>query len=217
MAAFVRLTPDRPALAPGARVLAPGDYAAFVAAETVRAEAEARAEALVAEAEARAAEIRAAAEQVFEDEKARGYRTGMDAAQAEIADQMLTIVARSVDYLAKAEGEVAGAVMMCLRKILGDMPEGDVVIAAARNALAIVRNEPRVTVSVRPEVADEVRGRIGEILRDFGEIGFLEINADPTLEAGGCRLETEVGVVDASVEVQVAAIDKVIREKLTGR
>jgi type III secretion protein L len=206
MDAFLRLDPDRPALAPGQKIIAPADYALRVAAQE-----------LLAEAEARAQRIGEEAERAFAAEKARGYTEGMATAQAEIAEQMLEIVARSVEYLANAEGEVARTVMLCLRKILGETPEEEVVIRAARNALAVVRNEARVTLAVRPEVQDAVRERIGEVLHGNGGIGFLEVTGDAGLEPGGCRLETEVGVVDASIEVQIQAIEAAMRARLKGK
>lgn len=205
MASYIRLDPNRPALEPGQRLIAPDNYELRVSAET-----------LLAEAEARSREIVQEAEDAFLVEKERGYQEGMSAAQGEIAEQMMTIVTRSVDYLATAEGKVAKTVIICLRKILGDFPEEDIVIRAARSALNIVRNESRVTLAVRPGVQDEVRERIGEILKDHGGIGFLEVVSDAGLAKGGCRLETEVGVVDASIEQQITAIENAMSDRLKG-
>ena len=206
MVSFVRLDPERPALEPGQRVIAPDDYSLRVSAQE-----------LLADAENRARQTAEAAEQAYQAEKQRGYDDGMASAKVEIAEQMLTIISRSVDYLATAEGQVARTVLLCLRKILGEMPEEELVIKAARNALSIVRNEPRVTLAVRPEVQDEVRSRIGEILQGHGDISYLEVVSDEGLSKGGCRLETEVGVVDATIELQIEAIENAIRKRLQGK
>ncbi len=206
MASFVRLDPERAEIEPGRRIISEEDYALRVAAQD-----------LLTEAEAEAARIVEEAKQAYEAEKERGFQEGMANAQVEIAEQMLTIVTRSVDYLATAEGAVAKTVMICLRKILGDFPEEDTVVLAARNALQVVRNEERVTVAVRPKVQDEVRARIGEILKDSGDIGFIEVVGDKGLPKGGCRLQTEIGVVDASIDQQIEAIERAMRDRLKSK
>ncbi|MEM9045809.1 MAG: HrpE/YscL family type III secretion apparatus protein [Pseudomonadota bacterium] len=203
MATFVRLRADRPTIEPGQRVLSQDDYATRLTAEDLLDDARLEGDRIIEEAR-----------QTFEAEKKRGYEEGMSTANAEIAEQMMTIVTRSVDYLATAEGEVAKTVMLCLRKILGETPEEDLVIAAARNALSIVRNEARVAVVVRPDVQDEVKDRIGEILKGHGDVGFIEIVTDSGLPKGGCRLETEVGVVDASIDVQIDAIENAMKSRV---
>lgn len=211
MAAFVRLTPDRPQLDPAATVLAPEDYARAVDAAALRETAERDASAIRREAETEAARLKAEAEAVYEAEKRRGFEDGLAAGQAEVAERMVTLVTRSVDYLASAEGEVARTVLVCLRKILGEFPEEDLVLRAARAALGLVRSESRIRLCVRPEVEPALRDRVGALLAGHGDIGFVEIVGDPSMTRGGCRLETELGVVDASIEQQLDALEKAIR------
>lgn len=214
MATFVRLDPKRATLGPDVRVLAPEDYASFAASDTLLTDARARAEAILAEAETQAQEIAAQAEALYASEKLRGFEEGQAEASAEISERMITMVTRSVDYLASAEGQIARVVILCLRKILDDAPEEDKVIAAARNALSVVRNEARVTLVVRPDIRDAVADRIGELLSGYGDIGFLDVAADAGLAEGGCRLETDLGVVDASIEQQITALENAMKARL---
>jgi len=199
MADFIQLKADRPTIAAGARVLKAADYLRAAAAEEVLDLARAKAEAIVAEAQA-----------TYDGLKARGHADGLEAAKMEVAEQILTIVTRSVDFMANAEHDIARTVLVCLRKVLGEFPEEELVLRQARAALHVVRSEPRITLRVRPEVEQNLRDRLGEILRGNGEVSFLEIVADEGMERGGCRLETEVGVVDASLELQLQALEKVI-------
>jgi len=199
MAEFVRLKSERPGLDAGLRVLKAADYAQTAAAAEVLAEAKAEAQAISDKAQAD-----------YEALKARGYSDGLAEAKAEVAEQIMTIVTRSVDFMAHAEHDIARTVLVCLRKVLGEFPEEELVLRQARAALHVVRSEPRITLRVRAEVEENLRERLGEILRGQGEVSFLEIVVDEGMEAGGCRLETEVGVVDASLELQLQALEKVI-------
>jgi type III secretion protein L len=199
MAEFIRLKSDRLGLDAGLRVLKAADYAQTATAADALAEARTEAQA-----------IRDKAQAEYDALKARGYADGLAEAKAEVAEQIMTIVTRSVDFMAHAEHDIARTVLICLRKVLGEFPEEELVLRQARAALHVVRSEPRITLRVRPEVEENLRNRLGEILRGQGEVSFLEIVADEGMESGGCRLETEVGIVDASLELQLQALEKVM-------
>ena len=42
----------------------------------------------------------------------------------------------------------------------------------------------------------------------------LEVVADHRLKGGGCVLETELGIVDASVELQLQALEKALKSRI---
>lgn len=202
MVAFVRLSEERPHLADGQKVVRAEDYATVLTSAQVLAEAHAQAD-----------ELRQAAEAEYQSGRERGYAEGHAAAQAEVAEQVLGIVARSVDFLGHAEAQVSHTVLVCLRKILGEFPEEELVTRAARTALQQVRNEPRVTLRVHPSLVDGVRERIGDILRGNADVSFLDVVGDERLEHGGCRLESDSGVVDAGIDVQLAALERVFQAR----
>lgn len=203
MAAFIQITPDATKLNPAMRVLKAADYACAVEAETALGDAKHRAD-----------EILSDARRKYEEEKTRGRDEGVSEAQGEVAAQIFQVVSRSVDYLAGAEAEVARVVLTCLRKILGEFSEEELVIREARTALQVIRNEPRVTLRVSTEVETKVRERVGEILSGNGEVNFLEVTGDDRIGRGGCRLESEAGVVDASIEQQLQALEDALNARV---
>lgn len=203
MAGFIQLTPDQIKLDPALRVLKAADYSCAVEAEAVLADAKKQAETILADAE-----------NTYKEEKARGREEGLGEAQGEVAEQILNVVSRSVDYLAGAEAEVASIVLTCLRKILGEFADEDLVIQEARTALQVVRNEPRVTLRVSTDVETQVRDRVGEILSGNGGVSFLEVVGDERISRGGCRLESEAGVVDASVNQQLEALERALNARV---
>ena len=72
----------------------------------------------------------------------------------------------------------------------------------------MVSNQKQVTVRVNPEQVQAVRDQIARVHKDFPEIGYLEISADARLDQGGCILETEVGIIDASLDGQLDALSR---------
>jgi type III secretion protein L len=63
---------------------------------------------------------------------------------------------------------------------------------------------------VAPAQADWQKSRLATIMQTFPKIQFLDVQADSRLSANGCVLETEIGVVDATLETQLKAIEKAL-------
>lgn len=184
----------------GARVTA--DEAALVA----------RAEEVMAAAEAEAAETRRAAQAAYAEEKARGYADGLDAGKAEILMQKLNLVDESVRYMESIEDKVAEIVMKALRKCVAEIGDAALVVQIVKKAMqTVVRNQRQITVKVNPAMVAAVKARVKELLAEFPSLAYIDVVEDPHLGAAACVVETEAGLVEASVEGQIAAIEKSIR------
>ena len=68
-----------------------------------------------------------------------------------------------------------------------------------------------------PEQVAEVREKVSSILSDFPEVGYVEVIADARLKNGGCILETEVGIIDASIDGQLQALKQAITKQFSER
>lgn len=149
---------------------------------------------------------------ITETEAARqeGFAKGQEEGKAAIADQILTTMSQSQAYFAKVEGIMVDLVMRAVRSVIGDLNQRDVAERIVRKALESTRNENQVTVRVSPKHADELKARINQIVQAFPKIQFLDVQSDSRLPDQGCVLETEIGVVDASLETQLKAIEKAL-------
>lgn len=203
MESFIRLKAGTLALRPEARLLKAGDYQAFVEARQMLADAQRQTQELLGEAS-----------QEYERQKQRGYEDGMNEAKMEMADRMIEMAERTVDYFAQVEGKVAGLVMTALRKLLGEFEDTELTLRVVRQALQVVCNQPQVTIRINPSQEPILRKRVGELLTGYTGIGAIEIVADPRLHTGGCILETEMGVVDASMEVQLQALERALKKRI---
>lgn len=194
MRSFVQLNPGF-AIVPGQRVLKAGEYSNYLEGE-----------ALIEAARVEAARIVAQAQSAYEAEKERGYADGLMEGKMEVAEQMMETVAKTVSYFETVEHRIADVVLSALRKILGSFDERDLVVRMVRGTLAVARNQRQVTMRVAPHLVETVRTRIDEIMADYPVIQFIDVTADHRAKDGGCILESEIGVVDASLEVQLKAI-----------
>jgi type III secretion protein L len=171
-------------------------------------------QAILDTARVEAKQIVDSAQAEFDRQSKAGYDDGMLAGRMEIAERMIDSVTKTVNYVSSLEKSVVDLVMKALRKILGEMPDRERVAQVVRSALAVARTQRNVTVRVHPEDADHVRSQLAVITKPYPGVQFLEVTPDIRLTPGSCILESEVGVVDASLEVQLKAIENSLSRTL---
>lgn len=203
MDSFVRLTEALPTLAPEVRLLKAADYQAFLMARQILDEAQHQADAMRAEAECE-----------YTRRHQIGYEEGLAQARMEMAVNLFETAERTVDYLGHIENKVAELVMTAVRKILGEFNDTELTLRVVRNALQVVRNQPYATIRIHPAQAASLQKRLQDLMAGYTSLGSVEIVADSRLDEGGCILETEIGVVDASLELQLRALEKVLRSRI---
>ena len=123
---------------------------------------------------------------------------------------MMDTVLSSVEFIENIENTVVNVVNQAVRKIVGDIDDGERITRIVQNALGNVRGQKRVTVRVCP--ADEQY--VTNALAAMTAGSYLTIIADPRLEKDSCILESELGVVDASLSTQLRAFETAFSKKI---
>ncbi|MRI32165.1 HrpE/YscL family type III secretion apparatus protein [Endozoicomonas sp. OPT23] len=197
MASPVILTAGRIQLDPAARVLKAAEYAEYLQAQEILAQANRQAE-----------EILQKAAEVYETKKQQGYDEGIDISRKEQSEHMLKVVSRTIGYLSDVEKALAGILMSGVKKIIGEFDQDEMAVNLVRNALQHVRNEKQVTIRIPPSQFNMVKSRVNEILAEYKGVGFIDLVSDERLSTGDCIMESDIGVVDASVDLQLDALQK---------
>lgn len=178
----------------------------------------AMAEDIIAAAEAEAAKIAEEAKEAYEEEKRKGYDDGIAEGKTEILMQKLDLVDESVRYMESIEGKVSDVVLKALRKCISEIGDKELVCQIVKKAMqAVVRNQRQITIKVAPEMVNVVKERLQLILSDFPSLSFAEVSEDAHLAPTACVVETEAGIVEASIDGQIAAIEKSIRKNFEDR
>jgi len=141
-----------------------------------------------------------AASSLYASERARGYEDGKAEATSLIAETTLKVDR----YLQSIEPQVAKLAMSVVHRVLGNFDTRDLVAAAAGQAIADLRREKRLTVTVHPDVVESVS-------REFARLGVSErmevtIEGNATLDPTACIIASELAVIDASIKTQLTAI-----------
>ena len=188
---------------PGRKVIKAADYGSLR-----------KADAIIADAEARAKEIVASAQKAYDAEKARGYEDGRDEARIEAAERMIETTSRTIDYFSKIEGQMVELVLGAVRKIFDDFDDEKRVMMVVKSALAAVRNQKQMTLRIPPQHVETVRKHVNELLAAYPGVGYLDIAADPRLAGDACILESEIGIVEASITGQIGALKNTFKKIL---
>lgn len=201
------LTPSAPLAlraAPGTRLLRASEIASFRSAEEVVAAARAQAEAIMA-----------GAHEALESERQRGYLEGSERARAESALHMAGQHARTSQYLDGVEDALVMLVMQATSRIIQGYSERERVVHAVRNALAVVRNQNRITVRVHPHHVEHVGQQSAQLLAGYPGVNLLDVVADARLAGDSCVLESDIGVVEVSTRAQLDALLASLRKVMS--
>ncbi len=172
---------------------------------------------IVAAAEAEAARIREDAKAAFEAERKRGYEKGLSDGKMEISTEKLSLVNQSVAFMESVEQKMADVVMKALKSFVTEVGDKKMVVDIVRKTMsAVIRTQRQVTLKVSPEVIDAVKARVADLRADYPTVDTMDVVEDSRLKGTACILETEAGVADASVETQLAAIEKSLQRHITG-
>ena len=190
---------DLPTPVTGTRILKAADYRTFLEARSI-----------VAAAREKAAQIEKQAEEKYEERLKEGYEEGIEQGKMEHAEKMMETILASVEFIENIERTVASVVIQSVKKIIGDLDDDERIVRVVHTALNTVRGQQKVTVRVA--VQDEPA--VSKALEAMTTGNFLTVSADTRLERGRCILESDLGVVDASLQTQLAALEHSIQAKI---
>lgn len=203
MAAIFCLKEGRMIPAPEADILKKADYAALLSANAALEAAQAEAARILTEAKA-----------VYAAERERGYAEGLEEGKAEMAERTFEAISRGVDFVENLESSTVDIVMRSLERLLGDMPPQDVALGVVRKSLAYVRGQKQVTLRVCPAEAEWVRTEVDALGLQLLGVGLVRVVPDRNLQSGACLMESDLGLIDASLKVQLAALRKAFEGQL---
>ena len=203
MAQFIFIDDGRIRPDPGSRIIRAAEYATLGPARKVLDEARRVADGIIREAN-----------EVYRVEKQRGYEEGLRKAAREMAEQVTATALQSRHYYNRLEAQTIELVMAVFRKVLRDIEPRDLVTAQVGKALENFKGCRQVALKVNPDEVDALRRRLSEISAGGPGGGIIDVKAVPELPAGHAILESETSIVEASVEIQLAAIEEAFRNNM---
>ena len=153
---------------------------------------------------------------------AEGYADGRAAAQREVAEQhaealeRLAGVVRAFEVASeKATDDLtntcAAVVAEAFAKLAGEfLVTPAATLGAVRSVLSRVRDGRHYTVYVHPSALAAIEAERVDLQAAIVN-ATLDIQGDAGLSGGGCRVESDLGTVDAAFDVQLRALIEMLR------
>ncbi|MBQ7738703.1 MAG: HrpE/YscL family type III secretion apparatus protein [Desulfovibrionaceae bacterium] len=190
-------------VSPATHILKQEEYSQFIQAKD-----------LIAQANVLAQEIKQKAEEAYNERKEEGYADGVAEGQMQQAEKMLETGMQAVEYIEGLERQIVDVVITAVRKIIGDLDDKERIVRIVRTALEQVRGRQSVTVRISPEEEAYVHEAFAAMVGK-GQ-GALEIVPDVRMKRGDCVLESQMGVLEASLDIQLKAIENALKAKIGG-
>lgn len=182
------------------------------------ANAKRQAELLVREGEARREAIE---KEAYEAGYRRGYAAALEQAQAE-AERLraeaaaLLAEARRLreEIIAASEPEVVDLALAVAARVVHRQlqVEPETVVSVVRAALQRLCLRRQLVVFVNPHDLEIVRSHRESLQQEVGEEATLYFLADPAIAPGGCRVESEGGQVDTTIDGQLQRLRQALLE-----
>ena len=145
-----------------------------------------------------------------------GYRIGLEKAQADVdkfKHELSNFMNAKKDVFEYIAPDLLEISVMIAKKIIKKELATDpqIIIDTILDVLKTVsKNEPKITIKVRPQSVQFIKDTLPSITYQYGIDSKINIVADPSIEEGGCVLQTNNGIVDASIDTQLEIIKKTL-------
>lgn len=161
---------------------------------------------IVDEATRYAATLKADTQEQVAASRAQGYEAGFAQAQMEFAASMTETAARMQAAFVGLELRIVNTVMHALQQILKQIDDRVLMERLVRQVLAQSRSQKDLRLRVSAQQFDMVNQWLSTVLQEHADVEFIDVLKDPAAAPGTCVLESEFGAIDASIDVQLAAI-----------
>lgn len=166
---------------------------------------------IIAKATASRDRILREAQEAYEAEKRRGYAEGSEQARLEQSARMLGVVARTAEYFTRVEQRIVDLVLLAVQNVVDGFDDVDRVAALVPRVLAEVRTQKQVTLRVHPDHAAPLRARVSQLIAAYPAIECVDVVGDLRLALDACAAESDIGIVEASIDGQMTALRHAFR------
>lgn len=147
-----------------------------------------------------------ASELAYVTEQNRGYKDGLDKAQADSAQRMMDIVNGTVSYLTRVEQQFATLVFDAVKQVISDYDDKEKTLAVVKAGMTAMRGQKHIVLKVNPENLDLVQAELKMLHQMFPMVTHVEVVAQPDVPQDACIVNTEIGSAEASISAQLKAL-----------
>lgn len=200
-------SPEMEVAVSSSKVLRPDVHAASKEAQKILDDARQEAQRIKQQAR----EILSRVEAERDRSKAQGFEEGREEGLAEATELIAGANHRKEAMFVDMERDVVRLIYDIAEKVIGSelAQNPDAILSLIREALGSSMGQ-KVIILVNPQDFEVVRNSHSQLLQTLDSSKTLQIRSDDKVKPHGCRIETEIGTIDAQLEVQLAAVQKAL-------
>jgi flagellar assembly protein FliH len=141
------------------------------------------------------------AEQILESRMAATLLPAFNKLAQEIAQAKDAWIAQWERQLVHLASAIAAKV---IRREIQQLPE--ITLELVRESLALAAGSPHLRVRLNQKDYEMLSQQVEQLVAHLGTVGHAQVVADSTISPGGCRVDTDFGVIDQQIESQLARI-----------
>lgn len=162
---------------------------------------------LVKQARVTAASIVEKAKQEFEFQKKKGYELGLSEGKAAAAAYNVKTVLASLEYFEQSKNQLIQIVINCVKSFVLELPPEERFYQLVGKALEELKQQPRIVLQINPKDREAVEAALERLSKLISSETIIEVRAREELAPNSCILESPLGLVDASLESQLAILE----------
>jgi|GEM_PF-5761194 len=147
-----------------------------------------------------------------ERQKRLGYQTGWHDAQQRLALELTKVSASHARSLVAQQRTMVKAVVDICTVVLKAESRERIFDTAFKHVSEFVRIEQFLSVRVSNDDLSSARRAVNRMVEQYSSTRFINVVADELLEAGSCVIESEQGIIDASVSTYLEQLERVMNE-----
>ncbi len=110
------------------------------------------------------------------------------------------------------EGDLVRLALRVAERVIVAQFEKDpnTITRIVANALGAVRHQREIYIRVNPQDFEIVKKNRSYLLEQLSRAREIDIRPDPEISRGGCLIESEAGVIEASIEKQLQNLENIL-------
>lgn len=201
---MLRLIDDLQGLPSGRRVIKRAEFELYTEAQSI-----------LETAQSQAQQLQDDSSRAFEEQKTIGFQQGLANGSQAAASRLLQLEREIALLREQLKLEAAELIMHGVRSVLGEFDDSELVARIARELARDFRTEDHLRLRVHPTALESARAAVDQLLAEFPDGSEIQVQVDDNLSPSSCVLESATGIVDGSVDVQLAVLADALREALT--
>ena len=159
-----------------------------------------------------------------EEAYSRGRQEGLDSSEAhlETAAQALATAAEEISRLRESLSKNSGQDMLRLVMAVSEQiihrevsADPKIILTIIENALQSSVRADQYRIRLNPADLENVTQQKPLFLASISGLKNLSIETDSSISPGGCRIDSDLGDVDGTIETQLAEIHQALNEAIT--